>query len=60
MPEDKLTRQGVRDLGNNSRVRQPKFVVGCSHIWEDKIRFDCWDETTKHYQECGLCHEVRQ
>ena len=58
----KTTRQGVRDLGGNRRVRQPQVVVGCDHLWVREKGFDCtaidFDLPEEYWVDrCTLCHE---
>ncbi len=63
---EKLTRQGVRDLGGNSRQRQPRAIQKCPHIWEDEVVFDeqffldHWHPRRIRVQRCGLCHAERR
>jgi hypothetical protein len=57
---EKRTRQGLRDLGNNSRVRRSQVVFVCPHIWEDHVGLDHLTEEMTRYRRCGLCQEVRR
>lgn len=53
-----LTRQGVRDLGGNSRVRQRPPQPGCRHLWEGWTDWDCWEERPVRRKRCGFCQEI--
>lgn len=59
MKPRKLTKQGVRDLGGNSRVRQPQPDVGCSHLFEPYLEYDCRNERMVRRMRCGFCQEVQ-
>lgn len=51
----RLTKQGVRDLGNNRRVRT-RVEFSCRHSWEIERHFDCHLEAFRTLRRCGLCH----
>jgi hypothetical protein len=56
----KLTRQGVRDLGNNTRRYRSKYAPStCVHVWEDYVSYDRMNDLVVHERRCGFCHEVR-
>lgn len=54
-----LTRQGVRDLGGNSRIRRHQPVFKCPHIWTIERHWDCWTDTLTHIERCELCQVYR-
>jgi hypothetical protein len=55
-----VTRQGVRDLGGNSRVRQDPIVEGSTHVWEPAVGYDCMASVSFNYLRCGLCHASKR
>ena len=55
---NKLTKQGVRDLGGNGRRRE-KFLFACPHIWERYVTWDCETDRDVSGARCGLCQEIR-
>lgn len=54
----RLTKQGVRDLGGNARVRQPQVLVGCRHLWEEFWDWDCDRGVPLRRKYCGFCQVV--
>lgn len=55
----KVTRQGVRDLGGNTRNRAP-IVFVCPHVWDRYVvDYDCIGEPIVG-KRCGMCREVRR
>lgn len=52
-----LTRQGVRNLGGGRR-RTRAVHVGYSHLWEEWIDWDCWEERPVRRMRCGFCQET--
>lgn len=63
----RLTKQGVRDLGN-AHVRRPVSHRFCAHKWEHQSGCDgCWAESFrdyathahKHEERCTKCGQIR-
>lgn len=51
-----VTKQGVRDLGNN-RSKRLYALSACTHSWETERQFDCHLEDFRILRRCGLCHD---
>ena len=56
---NKVTRQGVRDLGGNATARARRSIGGCQHSWDSTRQYDGIIEDFVTVRKCSLCHEVR-